>query len=188
MPEARLGTIVDMIGKRGTAGDLDFIFQQAISPDGFPAPIKVKALEALAEAASNRNLRPAKGRRQASRFDQARPNPDRSQASRRRSSVWPASGSSNRRPSRCRSLAASPSADDALRALALDALAAIGGQVGPFPDRGPVRAGSAAGHSDPGGRIAGQDSTSTPRPSGRRRSWLSPHPRAATSRHSWPPF
>ena len=60
VPEARQGSIVDMIGKRGTAADLDYIFQQAIAPDGFPAPMKVKAFEALAEAASNRNLRPAK--------------------------------------------------------------------------------------------------------------------------------
>ena len=36
VPEARQGAIVDMIGKRGTAGDLEFIFQQAICPRRFP--------------------------------------------------------------------------------------------------------------------------------------------------------
>ncbi len=60
VPEARQGAIVEMIGKRGTAGDVEFLFQKATSPDGFPAPCKLKALEALAEAAANRNLRPTK--------------------------------------------------------------------------------------------------------------------------------
>ena len=35
VPEARQGTIVDMIGKRGTAGDLAYIYQQA-SPRRLP--------------------------------------------------------------------------------------------------------------------------------------------------------
>ena len=74
VPEARMGAIVDMIGKRGSADDLEFIFQQAIAPDGFPAPIKVKALEALAEAARNRGLRPARGLRSSFRsFSPGRP-------------------------------------------------------------------------------------------------------------------
>ena len=60
MPEARQGTIVDMIGKRGTAGDIEFLFQRATSADGFSAALKIKAMEALAEAAANRNLRPAR--------------------------------------------------------------------------------------------------------------------------------
>ena len=60
VPEARQGAVVDMIGKRGTAGDIEFLFQRATSPDGFSTLVKVKALEALSEAAANRNLRPAK--------------------------------------------------------------------------------------------------------------------------------
>ena len=58
VPEDRQGTIVEMIGKRGTADDLAFIYQQAIAPGGFSAPVRVKALDALAEAAANRKLRP----------------------------------------------------------------------------------------------------------------------------------
>ena len=49
-----------MIGKRGSADDLGYLYQQAISPNGFAAPIKAKALAALAEAARNRGLRPAR--------------------------------------------------------------------------------------------------------------------------------
>src|SRR5881227_3188772 len=61
VPEARQGTIVEMIGKRGTAADLDYIYQQALM-GGSPAPIRVKALEALAEAALTRGLKPARDR------------------------------------------------------------------------------------------------------------------------------
>jgi putative heme-binding domain-containing protein len=129
VPEARLGSIVDMIGKRGTAGDLDYIFQQAIAPDGFPAPMKVKALEALAESASNRNLRPAKSLD--GLIPLIRPAVTRSDSSLETTAVrlaglWKLESAAEP----LRSLAASPSTDDVLRALALDALATIGGQAG----------------------------------------------------------
>jgi putative heme-binding domain-containing protein len=58
VPEARQGTIVDMIGKRGTAADLAFIYQKAIEPSSFPVAMRARALDALAEAALTRNLRP----------------------------------------------------------------------------------------------------------------------------------
>src|SRR5438034_11258033 len=61
VPEARQGTIVEMIGKRGTATDLDYIYQQALT-GRFSAPIRVKALDALAEAALTRDLKPARDR------------------------------------------------------------------------------------------------------------------------------
>jgi putative heme-binding domain-containing protein len=129
VPEARLGSIVDMIGKRGTAGDLDYIFQQAIGPDGFPAPIKVKALEALAEASSNRNLRPAKGLD--GLIALMRPAEPRSGSSLEKTAVllaglWKLESAVEP----LRSLAASLATDDTLRPLALDSLAAIGGQLG----------------------------------------------------------
>ena len=60
VPEDRQGTIVDLIGKRGTVEDLEYIYQQALSPDGFPTSVRVKALEALAGAAANRNLKPTR--------------------------------------------------------------------------------------------------------------------------------
>jgi putative heme-binding domain-containing protein len=129
VPEARLGAIVDMIGKRGTAGDLDYIFQQTIAPDGFPAPMKVKALEALAEAASNRNLRPAKGLD--GLVTLISPGQPRLELSLEKTVVrlaglWKLESAVEP----LRSLAAEPSTDDSLRAPAFDALATIGGQVG----------------------------------------------------------
>ena len=155
VPEARQGSIVDMIGKRGTAADLDYIFQQAIAPDGFPAPMKVKALEALAEAASNRNLRPAKGLDGLIPVD--RPAVPRSESSLETTAVrlaglWKLESAAEP----LRSLAASPSTDDALRALAPRCPGHHRRPGGSFPDRGSVRARPAAGHPDPGGRLAGK--------------------------------
>jgi hypothetical protein len=51
LPEARQGSVVDMIGKRGTLNDLTFLLQQVTTSNGgFSPTLKVKALEALAEA------------------------------------------------------------------------------------------------------------------------------------------
>src|SRR5437764_15079386 len=61
VPESRQGTIVEMIGKRGTASDLDYIYQRALA-GGFPPPIRLKALDALAEAAMTRDMKPARDR------------------------------------------------------------------------------------------------------------------------------
>ena len=59
VPEDRQGTIVELIGKRGTAEDLAFIYHQAIAREGFAESVRVKALDALAGAAANRSLKPA---------------------------------------------------------------------------------------------------------------------------------
>ena len=37
-----------MIGKRGNAGDIEYLFEKLIAPDSSPSPIKLKALDALA--------------------------------------------------------------------------------------------------------------------------------------------
>src|SRR5947209_105775 len=58
VPEARLPAILDQIGKRGSAADLGYLFERAVDPKGFPAPARLKALDALAEAALTRKLRP----------------------------------------------------------------------------------------------------------------------------------
>ena len=58
VPESRLPTILDQIGKRGSAADLGYLFERAVDPKGFPAPARLKALDALAEAALTRKLRP----------------------------------------------------------------------------------------------------------------------------------
>ena len=60
-PEARLGTIIEVIGKRGDAADLGYLLDRAtaVPPVGFAAATRVLALDALSEAATTRNLRPA---------------------------------------------------------------------------------------------------------------------------------
>ncbi len=59
VPEGRLGTIVEMVGKRGGQADLSYLYDRVLDPKGFPAAIRVKAMSALAEAAVNRDLRPS---------------------------------------------------------------------------------------------------------------------------------
>jgi putative heme-binding domain-containing protein len=129
VPEARLGAIVDMIGKRGTAGDIEFLFQRATSPDGLSAPLKLKALEALAEAAANRNLRPVKNIDKLASL--IRPVSSRSdmsleKAAARLAALWKLETAADA----LKALAVSPAVDESLRGEALDALAAIGGRVG----------------------------------------------------------
>ena len=129
VPEARQGTIVEMIGKRGTAGDVEFLFQKTIAADGFAAPLKLKALEALAEAAANRNLRPAKDvARLASMIEPAssRSDPAIQKAAVRLAGLWKLEAAAEL----IKELAVSPAANDSLRGEALDALAAIGGRTG----------------------------------------------------------
>jgi putative heme-binding domain-containing protein len=58
VPEARLAAILDQIGKRGTAADLGYLFERSVDPKGFPPSARLKALDALAEAALTRKVRP----------------------------------------------------------------------------------------------------------------------------------
>jgi putative heme-binding domain-containing protein len=57
-PEERVGQIVEIIGKRGTADDLAVVFDRAVKPGGFAPAVRLKALEVLADAALTRQLRP----------------------------------------------------------------------------------------------------------------------------------
>ena len=58
VPAERLGAIVDMVGKRGDAGDLAYLLGQALKADGFPEAARLQALQSLADAASSRNVTP----------------------------------------------------------------------------------------------------------------------------------
>jgi putative heme-binding domain-containing protein len=61
VPEERQGTILKMLGERGTVADLDYIYQRAFDPKVSFA-VRAKSLDALADAATTRNLRPEKDR------------------------------------------------------------------------------------------------------------------------------
>jgi putative heme-binding domain-containing protein len=59
VPEARQGTIVEMIGQRGNTDDLAYLYQQALRPEGFTSEVRRKAFDALADAARTRKVKPA---------------------------------------------------------------------------------------------------------------------------------
>jgi putative heme-binding domain-containing protein len=128
VPEARRGAIIEMIGKRGTASDLDYIYGQTIS-GGLPPSLRVTALDALAEAALTRDLKPARDRDKlgalvsgtAGPFDRALQN-----AAVRLAGMWRLESAGDA----LAAIARSASAADELRLAAIDALAQIGGQAG----------------------------------------------------------
>jgi putative heme-binding domain-containing protein len=128
-PEDRKGTIVQMIGKRGTSRDLEFIFEQAISASGFSPALQVKALEALGEAAANRNLRPAHNLDKLVPLIKPAASPTElslEKATARLAGLWKLETAAEA----LRGIAASASADDSLRTESLSALASIGGRLG----------------------------------------------------------
>ncbi len=132
VPDDRQGTIVELIGKRGTADDLTYIYQQAIAQEGFPEPVRIKALEALAGAAANRNLKPAGDLEKLVPLVQARFAPPGASVGKpaiRLAGLWKLKAAA----SALADLARSERADVALRAEAFDALATIGGKAGSAP-------------------------------------------------------
>jgi putative heme-binding domain-containing protein len=125
VPQARQGAIIEMIGKRGTGADLTFLFERAISSDGFSAANRVKALEALGEAGSNRRLRPARDLDKIVKL--LRPAHSTSEGALikpaiRLAGLWKVEAATDA----LGAIAASPKDDSAVRTDALSALAAIG--------------------------------------------------------------
>ena len=124
-PEERMGQIVDIIGKRGTADDLAYIYGRATAPDGFPAPIRLKALEVLGDAALTRDLRPTVDLAGLGRLI-ATVDSKASQAARlaaiRLAGLWKAEPTVKV----LAEIAGSKAADREVRAAAFDALASIG--------------------------------------------------------------
>ncbi len=130
VPENRQGTVVDLIGTRGTADDLAFLFEQAIAPDGFPAAVRVRALEALAGAAANRSLKPKSKLEKLLPLVQSatsRPGEEAfGRAAVRLAGVWKLDGATRV----LGDIARSEQAEESLRAEAFDALANIDGKAG----------------------------------------------------------
>jgi len=129
VPEARQGTFLEMIGKRGTAADLEYLYQRALSPDGFPPALRVKAFDALAEAASTRELRPRRDIDKLIsllRTTSTGSDPALEKGAIRLAGLWKLEAAGET----LRTIAQSPVAEDEIRSLALEALAGIGGRVG----------------------------------------------------------
>ena len=126
-PEERMGQIVDIIGKRGTADDLAFVYDRATIPDGFPGPTRLKALEVLADAALTRDLRPkvdVAGLGRLIKPGDSKVAPSVRLAAIRLAGLWKAEAT----VADLVEIAGSRRADGPTRAAAFDALASIGGK------------------------------------------------------------
>jgi len=59
LPADRQPTVVEMICNRGNEYDLRVIFDKIVTPDGFPADLRMKAMGWLSDAATTRKVKPA---------------------------------------------------------------------------------------------------------------------------------
>jgi putative heme-binding domain-containing protein len=128
VPEQRQGAVIEMIGKRGAAGDLDYIYGQVMR-GGFAPAIRVKALDALAEAALTRDLKPGRARDELVTLFSGSTGPQAPALARsavRLAGLWKLESAVNA----LREIARSTKAEEPLRAAAIEALATIGGPAG----------------------------------------------------------
>ena len=58
VPHERMGSLIELVGQRGNAEDLAYLFQEAITSDKFSSELRLKTLQALTEAANNRKILP----------------------------------------------------------------------------------------------------------------------------------
>lgn len=123
VPEERKGTIVEMIGRRGGPDDLAYLFREAARPDGFAPAVRVKALDALAEAAATRKARPSPGAVDLPGLIASADPPTVRLAAIRLAGLW---GESAAIPTLL-NLARSSQLDGPTRDATIDALASIGG-------------------------------------------------------------
>jgi len=59
IPPERLGTVIAIVGRQGSAADLAVLLEKAVDPKGFPRDVRIKALETLADATANRKVLPS---------------------------------------------------------------------------------------------------------------------------------
>ena len=59
LPAERQPAVVEMICNRGNDHDLRVVFDKIVAPDGMPAPLRLKAINWLTEAARTRKVKPA---------------------------------------------------------------------------------------------------------------------------------
>ncbi|MFO0959540.1 MAG: hypothetical protein U0800_19250 [Isosphaeraceae bacterium] len=125
VPADRQGTIVEMIGKRGTDADLAYLLKKSGQADGFAPAVRRKALAALTDATLSRKATPAgdlSGIRAV--LEDATLSPDDLRTAARLAGLWKveAAGDSLAK------LAGSPKTPEPVRAEALEALVAIRGE------------------------------------------------------------
>ncbi len=59
VPEDRLAPIIEAIGRRGDASDLNYLYERAIDPQGYTGATRRRVLEILADTARTRKLKPS---------------------------------------------------------------------------------------------------------------------------------
>ncbi|WP_166827814.1 HEAT repeat domain-containing protein [Thalassoroseus pseudoceratinae] len=59
LPDSRVGSVVELVGRRGNEHDLKYLFDQSVSKDGYAGETRVTALKTLLDAAQNRKVKPA---------------------------------------------------------------------------------------------------------------------------------
>ncbi|HEY1601598.1 MAG TPA: hypothetical protein VGG64_18505 [Pirellulales bacterium] len=124
LPPERVASVVNLICQRGNAGDLGFIFQQVVKPDGFSGEMRRQALDGLAVAAQTRKVIPTvEAGALLSLLDDR--DPAIAGVAIRLAAAWKAPALAPPLASRV----LDPSSSDESRHLALDALLAIGGDV-----------------------------------------------------------
>jgi putative heme-binding domain-containing protein len=128
VPEERQGTVIEMIGRRGGVADLDFIYQRALDAGASP-PIRSRVIDALAEAATTRGLKPEKDRDKLVGLMGLSSTPAGSslrEPAIRLAGAWKLEAACGP----LREIARSAKADEQDRGAAIDALATIGGRAG----------------------------------------------------------
>ena len=128
VPPERLGTVIGIVGRQGTASDFSVILEKATDPKAFPRDIRIKALETLADAAANRKIIPDKNREG---LLQVLPEPGQAgdialiKAAIRNIIAWKLDQASPK----LEAIAKAPKSPDDLRAESMKALGLLGGEA-----------------------------------------------------------
>lgn len=125
VPADRQGTIVEMIGKRGTPADLAYLLRKCGLADGFTPAVRRKALSALTDSAIARKTNPAGDLSGIRRLiEDGTLGPDDLRSAARLAGLWKVEAAADP----LTKLAESPKVLEAVRAEALEALIAILGE------------------------------------------------------------
>ena len=126
-PAERLPSIIDVVGKRGSADDLTYLFTQALPGGSFTGKTRVEALKVLGEAARTRSLVPATDLAQLVPLlkTDAKADPELTRVALELAGTWKVEAAG---PT-LQALVIEPKATAAQRSAAIDALTAIGGDT-----------------------------------------------------------
>lgn len=125
LPKERQPQVVEMVCKRGGAEELEYVFQQVLSPEALTPKLRIQALQWLADAAQTRKVKPAgdvSGIEQLVKLDPQAKNVDLTLAALRLAAIWKVAATGDE----LSSLALDSKASDKLRRAAVEGLAQLG--------------------------------------------------------------